>query len=68
MHRRLAARVLSRGMGRRMGAELERVLADGACSRCGAWRCPFCRSLIVVAADHHYACPKFRGTIAEAGR
>lgn len=68
VHRRLAARVLTRGMARRIGAELERVLIDGVCSRCGSWRCPFCESLIVVAADHHYACPKFRGYPREAER
>ena len=54
--RRLAARILARGHGAALGAELEHILYDQPCARCGAWRCPYCRDIVVTAWDHQPWC------------
>lgn len=54
--RRLLLRLLLRLLGPVTGTDTERVLAAGACPRCGTWRCPDCWWLILLPVDHHIAC------------
>lgn len=43
--------------GRQLANETERVLRTGQiCPSCGAWRCPQCGNLILIAPDHGVAC------------
>lgn len=54
--RRLAARILARGHGAALGAELEHILYHRPCGQCGAWRCPYCRWVVLDAWDHQPWC------------
>lgn len=52
--------LLRLAMRGRPAAEIERIIQADACSECGSWRCPHCRLLIMVAADHSGACPRWQ--------
>lgn len=54
--RRLAARILSRGHGAAIAAEIDNIMYYRPCGSCGAWRCPWCRQLTAAPADHLPSC------------
>ncbi len=54
--RALAARILSRGHGAGLAAEIDNIMYYQPCARCGAWRCPYCRWLVATPLDHEASC------------